>query len=231
MGLDYERLTYRYGGRDYRLTDVHGHLVRELPIGLKINVQKSSAQTFRLRNMDSMPPDPTENTEAYLRLLTQHDRWLATYVFSLVASAADAQDILQEVKVTMWKQFAKFEPGSNFRAWARKIATNQILNYRRSEKKRPNSTLDEEFIEVVAAEIDRRAETLDHKADALKICLRKLPEAHRKIVVWRYYEDCGVEEIAAKSERTVEAVYRLLSRIRQVLNECVSRQLAQPPTP
>lgn len=197
---------------------------------VKIVVQFLPEPTFRLQNMDSHPPDPTENTEAYLRLLTQHDRWLATYVFSLVASAADAQDILQEVKVTMWKQFGKFEVGSNFRAWARKIATNQILNYRRSEKKRPSSTLDEEFIEAVAAEIDRRADTLDGKAEALKICLRKLPEAHRKIVVWRYYEDCGVEEIAAKSERTVEAVYRLLSRIRQVLNECVSRQLAHPHT-
>jgi RNA polymerase sigma-70 factor (ECF subfamily) len=178
--------------------------------------------------MSSVPPDSAENTEAYLRLLMQHDRWLATYVYSLVSRPADAEDILQEVKVTMWKHFTSFEAGSNFRAWARKIATNQILNYRRSEQRQPGSTLDDEFIEVVAAEIDRRADTLDCKADALKICLRKLPEAHRKIVVWRYYEDCGVEEIAAKSARTVEAVYRLLSRIRQVLNDCVSRQLAQP---
>lgn len=30
MGLDHERLTYRHSGRDYRLTDVHGHVVREL---------------------------------------------------------------------------------------------------------------------------------------------------------------------------------------------------------
>ncbi len=30
MGLDHERLTYRYGGRDYRLTDVHGNVVREI---------------------------------------------------------------------------------------------------------------------------------------------------------------------------------------------------------
>ncbi|MDR3403681.1 MAG: sigma-70 family RNA polymerase sigma factor [Chthoniobacter sp.] len=178
--------------------------------------------------MDPVPPDSTADTEAYLRLLTQHDRWLATYVYSLVASATDAQDILQEVKVTMWKQFAKFEAGTNFRAWARKIATNQILNYRRAVRKLPNAQLEESFIEAVAAEIDRRAEVLDRKADALRVCLRKLPEAHRKIVVWRYYEDCGVEEIAAKSERSVEAVYRLLSRIRSVLNECVSRQLAQP---
>jgi hypothetical protein len=29
MGLDHERLTYRHGGREYRLTDVHGHIVRE----------------------------------------------------------------------------------------------------------------------------------------------------------------------------------------------------------
>ena len=30
LGLDHERLTYRYGGRDYRLTDVHGRVVREV---------------------------------------------------------------------------------------------------------------------------------------------------------------------------------------------------------
>jgi hypothetical protein len=30
MGLDHKRLTYRWGGRDYRLTDVHGHVVREI---------------------------------------------------------------------------------------------------------------------------------------------------------------------------------------------------------
>lgn len=30
MGFDHERLTYRYGGRDYRLTDVHGQVVRDI---------------------------------------------------------------------------------------------------------------------------------------------------------------------------------------------------------
>lgn len=30
MGLDHERLTYRYAGRDFRLTDVHGNVVREI---------------------------------------------------------------------------------------------------------------------------------------------------------------------------------------------------------
>jgi len=30
MGFDHQRLTYRHAGRDYRLTDVHGHVVREI---------------------------------------------------------------------------------------------------------------------------------------------------------------------------------------------------------
>jgi hypothetical protein len=30
LGLDHERLTYRYAGRDYRLTDVAGRVVREI---------------------------------------------------------------------------------------------------------------------------------------------------------------------------------------------------------
>ena len=30
LGLDHEKLTYRFNGRDMRLTDVHGHLIKEI---------------------------------------------------------------------------------------------------------------------------------------------------------------------------------------------------------
>jgi hypothetical protein len=30
MGVDHERLTFRFGGRDVRLTDVHGRVIRDL---------------------------------------------------------------------------------------------------------------------------------------------------------------------------------------------------------
>ena len=30
LGIDHTRLTYRYQGRDFRLTDVHGHIMRDL---------------------------------------------------------------------------------------------------------------------------------------------------------------------------------------------------------
>jgi hypothetical protein len=30
MGIDHEKLTYRYGGRDFRLTDVHGNVLTKI---------------------------------------------------------------------------------------------------------------------------------------------------------------------------------------------------------
>ena len=30
LGMDHKKLTYRFGGRDMRLTDVHGEVVREI---------------------------------------------------------------------------------------------------------------------------------------------------------------------------------------------------------
>jgi hypothetical protein len=30
LGINHERLTYKFQGRNYRLTDVHGHVVRDL---------------------------------------------------------------------------------------------------------------------------------------------------------------------------------------------------------
>jgi RNA polymerase sigma-70 factor (ECF subfamily) len=175
--------------------------------------------------MNALPGDSDATTEVFLRLMARHDRWLTAYVYSLVPRAADADDIVQDVKLTMWRHFGSFEAGTNFAAWARQIAMHQILNYRRIRQRQPNSPVEESFIEAVAAEIDRRAEELDRRSEALQLCLKKLSDAHRKIIVWRYFDDCGIEEIAERSQRSAEAVYQLLSRIRGALSECVRRQL------
>ncbi|MEY2879425.1 MAG: hypothetical protein RLZZ15_1805 [Verrucomicrobiota bacterium] len=177
--------------------------------------------------MPPMPPsDSAARDEAYLRLLAEHERALSAYVFSLVGSAADAADILQECKLALWRMFDRFEPGTNFLAWARTVALHQILNYRRAVKRRPESPHEREFIEAVAAEIDRHADHFDQRAELLRRCLKKLPERHRAIVVWRYFDECDVETIATKSDRSVLAVYRLLSRIREALNACINREQA-----
>lgn len=168
-------------------------------------------------------------TEAYLLLLARHERELASYVYGLVGSRADGDEILQEARVLMWKKFVDFTPGTNFAAWGRKICLGLILNYRRSRQRERTTAAEDAFIEAVASEIDRiEAESAglpNNRAEALEACLKKLPETHRQIILWRYYEDLDIPGIARKSRRSEGAVYRMLSRVRKTLLECMEKEL------
>ncbi len=170
-------------------------------------------------------PEADRTTE-FLTLLTQHDRALGMYVHALVQASADADDILQQTKLVMWREFARFESGTNFLAWARKIAFHQILTYRRARKKE-HLPLDEDVLEAIHHEVSRLSDSHDERREALQACLHKLPGEHRQLVLLRYFEDLEVEQVAGRIRSTAGAVYRALSRIRHALLDCVEKELAR----
>jgi RNA polymerase sigma-70 factor (ECF subfamily) len=50
------------------------------------------------------PPDPSfERTTQFLELLNAHDRALSLYVYGLVPRDSEAEDILQQTKMLLWK--------------------------------------------------------------------------------------------------------------------------------
>ena len=170
---------------------------------------------------ENEPADPSK-VEEFIVLLTQHDPMLTNYVMAMVPSAADAQDILQETKVALWRSIDKFQTGTNFGAWARKTALYRILDYRK-RKARENKRLwfTYECYELLAEEYETSPADFSGRSDKLKECIGKLQPAHREIVVLRYFRDTSVEEVAARVERTVDATYRVLSRIRLALRKCI----------
>lgn len=168
-----------------------------------------------------MSDDP--NTD-FLTLLAKHDRALSLYVYGLVPIQADADDILQQTKMVMWKSFSQFELGTNFIAWARKIAFHQILGYRR-QSKRMHLPLSDEMLEQVGHEVARLSDQGQARREALESCLHKLPMEHRQIVLLRYYEELEVDQIAERINSTTAAVYRALSRVRYTLLECVEARM------
>lgn len=168
--------------------------------------------------------DPTDRTTEFLTLLTHHDRALSLYVYSLVSPSVDADDVLQQTKMTLWRCFDQFETGTNFLAWARKTAFHQILTYRR-QKKREHLPLSEETLEAISHEVAHLADHSEDRKEALQSCLHKLPQEHRQIILLRYFEDLEVEQIAERIGSTVAAVYRALSRVRMTLQDCVEKQI------
>jgi RNA polymerase sigma-70 factor (ECF subfamily) len=108
----------------------------------------------------------------------------------------------------------KVRARTNFGAWARKIAFHQVLAHRK-RKQRDRLDFSEEFIGAVSGEAEASAEHLERRARLLHDCLNKLPTDHRDVLHLRYHESLSIEDMAVKLDRTVCALYRLLSRIRQ----------------
>lgn len=178
---------------------------------------------------EDTPPLPGEEdrTEAFLRLLTEHERRLALYVTGLVACPQDAQDVMQEGKIIMWRQFHQFELGTNFPAWARKILFYQILAHRRRSKRHRSEHLSDRLLELLSEDSESalREQRWERREKALKSCVRQLSPEHREILELRYRDEASIEGISRRTERTEGAVYRLLSRLRKNLYLCVEKQL------
>lgn len=171
-------------------------------------------------------PDP-DRTEAFLRLLAEHERRLCLYVTGLVACPQDAQDVMQEGKIVMWRQFHQFELGTNFPAWARKILFYQILAYRRRSKRTRAERLGERVLELLNEESESaiREQRWEKRERALQRCVTKLSTEHREILELRYRDETSIEGISRRTSRTEGAVYRLLSRLRKNLYLCVEKEL------
>jgi RNA polymerase sigma-70 factor (ECF subfamily) len=166
-----------------------------------------------------------QRVDAYVRLLGQNQRRITLYVLSLVPRWNDAEEIIQETNLVLWREFDRFELGTNFAAWACKVAFHQILTWQRKQQ-RDRLRFTPEFLEVVAEEAAVSADRLEERSLLLVECVRKLPEPQRELLRMRYAENCSIDDLAQRVKRTVAAVYRSLSRIRQTLHECVTRSLS-----
>lgn len=190
-------------------------------------------------NMEHLPPGrrpgpdsieadapATERVDEFVRLLGQNQRRIYVFVMSMVPNLNDAEEIIQETNLRLWREFDKFQLGTNFAAWACRVALNQTMAWRK-RKRRDRLEFSPAFLDAVAAESTVEADHLEERSQALAHCIEKLPPRHRELLRCRYGEQRDVEGIGRELGRTVAAVYRSLSRIRHVLHDCVNQTIAQ----
>jgi RNA polymerase sigma-70 factor (ECF subfamily) len=163
-----------------------------------------------------------ETVDAFVQLLGQNQRRIFLYVMSLVPNFNDAEEIIQETNLVLWREFARFELGTNFAAWACKVALHQVLAWRKRVR-RDRLEFSPAFLEAVAEEATSAADALDERSHCLARCIERLPTDHRQLLTLRYNDGLAIDVIARRLERSDQAVYRALSRIRRVLHECVTR--------
>ncbi len=167
-----------------------------------------------------------ESGEEFVRLWTSAQRKVFLSIFAVVPNLADAEEILQQTGVVLWRKFPEFRRDQDFTRWACGIARYEVLKYRQARGKQ-GLPISDDLLERLSHTAMRELDMEDHRRAALRECLKELPARHRDLIRLRYEEDCRPDGLAVRLGRTAEAIRRALHRIRMRLLECIERRLAE----
>lgn len=175
-------------------------------------------------------PTPRLTQDDFLRLLLQNEREIKRYVMAIVPHAADAQEIVQETAVALWNKIDSYDPSQSFAPWACRFAANKAKEHLRKTG-RWKGFLDDDVANLLLNRRMETTETLDRRMEPLRDCVGELPNVNRQLIEGYYFEQRSIEQLAARIERSVDAVYKSLQRIRGALLDCVNGKLESAETP
>jgi RNA polymerase sigma-70 factor (ECF subfamily) len=169
--------------------------------------------------------------EAFAELVRRHHTDVRLFLARFVRQADAADDLAQEVFITAYRSLASYDSERSFGAWLLGIARHRALHWLRTEARR----LQREGRRVETAinglqlhdanELDDDVQRVERELEALRRCLRKMPEQGRKLIDAFYYQDESADSLARRLGRTSGAIRMMLLRVRRALGDCVQRKL------
>jgi RNA polymerase sigma-70 factor, ECF subfamily len=174
-------------------------------------------------------PDPKRYKE-FADLIELYTNQLLSYLHALLLDWNDAEDVFQETCLVLWQKFNDFRPGTNFVAWALRIAQHKVMDFQKQQKRRVVFTAS--LRDALMAEITiRSTEAETTILTALSGCMDKLTPSDQRIVNLSYVEGVPIRQIADAMGRSPESVHNSLHRIRGWLLACIQRELKQTGNP
>jgi RNA polymerase sigma-70 factor, ECF subfamily len=162
--------------------------------------------------------------------LTSHQGMLQAYLNTLLPGDPDVSDIAQQTSIVLWKKRAEFQPGTSFRAWALKVAYWEARAWLSTRKRKSWLVFDDELAQAVTDRFTTGPSARDDRAsasiDALRLCLSKLRESDRLVIITHYQHDKSLEECSRILGRSRDSLKVALFRLRAGLKRCIHSQIA-----
>jgi len=140
-----------------------------------------------------MLKDPATKDKGFLQLMEIYKEPIYWHIRRLVVSHEDAEDILQETFIQVYRFAGSFKGESKMYTWLYRIATNECIRHFRKNKKWAS---DSGSIEKMSGEL---SETDSENSDAILVkfqqAILQLPEKQRIVFNLRYYDELSYEEI------------------------------------
>jgi RNA polymerase sigma-70 factor, ECF subfamily len=154
--------------------------------------------------------------EAFEALFRQHQKEVYAWVVRIVRDTGIAEDLTVETFWRIYKSRANFDPAGNFRAWARRIATNAALDHLRHSRR--ETELTEDLPCANAADPAVRRETREQVSKAF----HELPPKYRLVATLALIEEQPYNDIAEAAGISVALVkvrvFRAVRMLRKKLN-------------
>ena len=147
---------------------------------------------------------------AFTSILKKYQEKLYWHIRRMVVDHDDANDVLQNVFIKVWKGLENFREDSQLYTWLYRIATNECLTFLEQQKKRNSVSLSdvENGLEnKLKADTNFDANRLEWK---LQLGIQQLPEKQRVVFNLRYYDEMPYEEMSRvldTSEGALKASY------------------------
>ncbi|MHB9055153.1 MAG: RNA polymerase sigma factor [Paludibacteraceae bacterium] len=164
------------------------------------------------------------NKEAFTTLLKKYQLSVFRTAMGFVHSKEDAEDIVQDVFIQVYRTLSSFKGSSQFSTWLYRITLNTSINFINKNKWRNLFTDSGESLKNLfnrSNEEKNAHQNLEaEERDVLILkAIEQLPEKQRMAFVLSKYEELSQKEIAGIMQITEGAVEQLLQRAKQFLRK------------
>ncbi len=171
--------------------------------------------------------------EAFDRFVEIYQKKIYALAYNLTHNQMDAQDVTQEVFLTIFRKAHTFQGKSAFSSWVYRVALNAVYMKLRSKKKDKSISVEDAFPSFNGAgyhqEIIRdwseSAESLmfsNETKNVIQGAVDQLPEKEKIAFLLRDVEGLSTEEAAEALDLSVSAVKSRLHRARLILRKKLS---------
>ena len=162
---------------------------------------------------------------AFSAIVSNYQQMVFTIVLKIVANREDAEDIMQEIFVKVFKSLGQFKEESEFSTWLYRIAYNTTISELRKRKISHISINDNLDTDGQAFTDEETFDSKEIKLQYLDEALKKLPPDEIFLVTLHYYKEQSIEAISKISNLSVANVKVKLHRIRKKLALEINRLL------
>ena len=171
-----------------------------------------------------------EDHDSFYVLMKRYEARLTAYIRRMTRlSREDAEDVLQEVYLKVYKHQKGFDSRLKFSSWIYRITHNEVISMVRKHNVRSGTVSVDDTTDDVGAMLNLLADTMDTQEiyiteetrKKVRNVLFRLPEKYREVLVLRYFEDKSYGEIGDILKLPQGTVATLLNRAKKKFENMV----------